>query len=62
MSEFSRFEYQKANKNVKHILLLGESQPDAIKTFLKECFHSDHGSIETEVVIMRQGIPSEEMK
>lgn len=60
-SEFSRFQYQKANQKTKHILLLGESQPDAIKTFLKECFHSDHGVNETEVVIMRNTVPSEDM-
>ena len=60
-TEFSRFQYQKANQNTKHILLLGDSQPDAIKTFLKECFHSDHGVNETEVVIMRPSMPSEEM-
>lgn len=60
-TEFSRFQYQKANQNTKHILLLGDSQPDAIKTFLKECFHSDHGANETEVVIMRPSMPSEEM-
>ena len=50
-----------AFKKTKHILLLGESQPDAIKTFLKECFHSDHGVSETEVVIMRNSVPNEEM-
>ena len=60
-SEFSRFQYQKANQNTKHILLLGEPQIDAVKTFLKECFHSDHGVSENEVVIMRNQMPSEEM-
>jgi hypothetical protein len=27
---------------------------------LKECFHADHGAMDTDVVIMRTGPPSEE--
>ena len=60
-SEYSRLTYQKSRKDISHILLLGNSQPDAINTFLKECFHADHGSMETDVVIMRNGPPTEEI-
>ena len=52
-SEFTRSQYEKTGINVQHILLLGEAQPEAVKTFLKECFHADHGEVETNVVIMR---------
>jgi hypothetical protein len=48
-------------KESKHIILLGDSTPDAIKTFLTECFHSDHGITETNVVIMRNHPPSDEL-
>jgi hypothetical protein len=61
-SSFSRAIYKKSNKDIRHILLLGDCQPDTISTFLKECFHSDHGSNETDVVIMRSSPPSEEIK
>jgi len=61
-SEYARARYQQSRREVKHILLLGDSQPDAISMFLKECFHSDHGAMETDVVIMRTDPPSEEIK
>ena len=48
-------------KNIEHVLLLGDSSHEAIDMFLKECFHSDHGGVDYEVVIMRTGPPSEEM-
>ena len=60
-SEYSRMSYQKSRGDLKHILLLGNSQPDAINTFLQECFHADHGSLDTDVVIMRNGPPTEEI-
>ena len=41
-SSYSRSVYQQSKKDVKHILLLGDSKPDAIKHFLMECFHADH--------------------
>jgi hypothetical protein len=59
-SEYSRIEYQKSGSNVEHLLLLGESQPDAIDYFLKECFHADHVAMDADVVIMRAGPPSDE--
>ena len=60
-SEYSRAEYLKSRGDIQHILLLGDSQPDAINTFLKECFHQDHGAMETDVVIIRRDPPSEEI-
>ena len=59
-SEYGRIAYTKQSKETQHILLMGDSQPDAIKTFLKECFHSDHGAAETDVIILRTMPPSEE--
>jgi hypothetical protein len=44
-----------------HILLFGDAPLDAIKIFLEECFHIDHGTQETNLVIMRNNPPSEEM-
>jgi hypothetical protein len=58
-SSYSRAFYKKSNKDTRHILLLGDCQPETISTFLKECFHSDHGSNETDVVIMRSASPDE---
>lgn len=54
--------YIKSDRETKHILLLGDGQYDAIDYFLKECFHADHGAIDTDVVIMRTGKPDEEFK
>jgi hypothetical protein len=44
-----------------HILLFGDAPMDAIKIFLRECFHADHGAQGTNLVIMRNNAPSEEM-
>ena len=61
-SVYARKSYSnKGKKDTKHILLLGDAPPEAIKTFLTECYHSDHGFTETNVVIMRNHVPSEEM-
>lgn len=60
-SLYARQKYQPNRREAKHILLLGDSQADAVRTFLKECFHSDHGPMETDVVIMRTDPPSEDM-
>ena len=60
-SEYTRSQYEKTGNNVQHVLLLGEAQPEAVKTFLKECFHSDHGEVETHVVIMRKSPPTEDI-
>lgn len=59
-SEYSRVNYPKKDSEVKHILLLGDSQPDAVDYFLKECFHADHVSNDIDVVIMRSEPPTEE--
>lgn len=61
-SKYTRSFYEKSTNDIDHILLLGEAQPEAIKTFLKECFHSDHGSRETHVVMLREGVPSDEIQ
>lgn len=61
-SVYARKSYSnKGKKDAKHILLLGDAPPEAIKTFLTECYHSDHGFTETNVVIMRNHVPTEEM-
>jgi hypothetical protein len=61
-SEYARKSYHtNGKKDTKHILLLGDAPPDAIKTFLTECYHSDHGITETNVVIMRNHSPNEEL-
>jgi hypothetical protein len=61
-SEYSRINYLKSDGDTKHILLLGDGQYEAIEYFLKECFHEDHGAMDTDVVIMRSTQPSEEFK
>lgn len=53
--------WYRASADKKHILLLGESHGDAILTFLTECFHSDHGKTETDVVILRNSEPTKEI-
>lgn len=42
-------------------MLLGDSEPQAIETLLSECFHSDHGKQETEIVILRDREPDEKI-
>ena len=49
----------KGDPDKEHVLLLGDSEPYALETFLSECFHSDHGRNETEIVILRDCEPNE---
>lgn len=51
----------KGKSQAKHVLIFGDATAEAIKTFLTECYHSDHGVTETNVVIMRNYPPDEEM-
>jgi hypothetical protein len=61
-SIYARKSYStQGKKDQKHILLLGDAPPDAIKTFLTECYHSDHGITETYAIIMRNNPPTEEL-
>lgn len=48
-------------KHLKHILILGDATKEAFLTFLTECYHSDHGSVERMTVIMRNSPPSEDL-
>jgi hypothetical protein len=60
-SKYARIMYEKSSNDIDHVLLLGEASPDAIRTFLKECFHSDHGAKETHVVMLREGLPTDDI-
>lgn len=59
-SQFGNVSYV-TSKNKRHILLLGDFHPAAMETFLTECFHADHGKIETDVVILRNSEPTSEI-
>jgi len=59
-STFGRVFYR-GDPDKQHFLLLGDSDPGAIETFLSECFHSDHGRQETEIVILRDCEPDEKI-
>jgi hypothetical protein len=60
-SKYARAVYKRQGKREgNHILLLGNSPAEGIKTFLKECYHPDHGLTDTNVVIMRNSPPCEE--
>ena len=59
-STYGRIGY-KGDNDKEHFLLLGDSEPDAIETFLSECFHSDHGRQETEIVVLRDSEPDEKI-
>ena len=56
--------YEKTYKgaaNKQHILLLGDSNPEAIQRFFSEYFHGDHGQNEQEVVLCQDRDPSPEI-
>ena len=57
-SQYSRATYV-AKPSTKHIILMGECDLDAIDTFLNECFHADHGTSQTDVVILRNSDPTD---
>ena len=51
----------KGSDQRKHILLLGDSSPEAIRTFFTEYFHSDHGQSETDIVLCQDRDPTPEI-
>ncbi len=59
----SAFDYvvYKHDKDKQHFLMLGDTEPVALETFLSECFHSDHGKNDTEIVILRDCEPNEKI-
>ena len=59
-SQYGRVKYE-GSKDKNHFLLLGESQTDVVTTFMNECFHTDHGKNETEIVILRESEPTAEI-
>lgn len=61
-SKFARISYRKQLQNVSHILLLGTAEIEAFKTFLTEFYHTDHGDIDTQTIIMQGSPPNEDMQ
>lgn len=62
ISVYERKKYTtKGKANAMHILLFGEAPADAVKTFLTECFHPDHGFTDTHLVLMRPSRPKEDL-
>lgn len=59
ISIYERKAYKKAKSKTSHILLFGNAPIEAVKIFLQECFHADHGVSEMDIVIMRNIPPSE---
>ena len=60
ISPYSRISYSPSKASDEtHILLLGDAPIEAIKIFLQECFHPDHGYSDTDLVIMRNNPPSD---
>ena len=43
--------WYKGSGEKEHILLLGDSNPEAVRTFFSEYFHSDHGQSESDIVL-----------
>lgn len=59
-SAFGRVIY-KLGQDKQHFLVLGDCDSEAIETFLSECFHSDHGHQDTEIIILRDSEPDEKV-
>jgi hypothetical protein len=38
----------------RYLLLLGNSSPDALKTFLDELYHEDHGATDIQTLILQR--------
>jgi glycosyltransferase involved in cell wall biosynthesis len=59
-SKYSRMSYQKKNKKIKHLFVLGDCGVESYEAFLKELYNDDHGTINYDTVIM-QSSPNEEL-
>ena len=59
-SKYSRMSYQKKNRKIKHLFVLGDCGVESYEAFLKELYNDDHGTINYDTVIM-QSSPNEEL-
>ncbi len=60
-SEYERYTY-KANKDIFHVLLIGDISLDSLQSFCQEYFHPDHGTQYRHAVILNTLYPSKEIQ
>lgn len=61
-SEYSSMSFVRGGENRDHITLLGSTNLEALKTFLHELYHVDHGYTDIHTVILNKYPPSEEVQ
>ena len=61
-SVYSSLKFDKGGDTTDHITLLGSTNLDALRTFLQELYHQDHGYTDIQTVILNKSPPSEEVQ
>jgi hypothetical protein len=59
-SRFRRIEYK--SLDMRHVVVCGYVDLDALEIFVDELFHSDHGNLAINAVVMQDHDPSGEME
>ena len=59
-SKYSRMKYNKNSKTPKHLILIGNCDPESFEACLEELYHEDHANIDFDTVIMQKK-PDERM-
>lgn len=60
-SQYERYSYKK-NVEIKHVVITGHVQLQALETVTTELFHIDHGSQERHAVILQSHEPNNAME
>ena len=51
-------DFYKPNPEIPHIVIAGEVQINALKTFAEELFHPDHGNCERNAILLQDIAPN----
>ena len=58
-STWARAKFEKMNKNVPHLVIMGQISSTNLKNFLDEFYHKDHEGLKKNCVIVQNYRPSQ---
>ena len=56
-SPWARARFEKMNKHVPHLVIMGQISPSNLKNFLDEFFHEDHEGSKKQCVVIQNYRP-----
>ena len=58
-STWARAKFEKMNKNVPHLVIMGQISSTNLKNFLDEFYHKDHEGLKKNCIIVQNYRPSQ---